>query len=361
MACQVLSQLYPERTMYTIKEAAARTRVPIALLRAWERRYRIVAPARTAGGYRLYDEDAIQRLATMRRLVDDGWTPSVAAAAILRGEVPSDPASPSPSGASDIDRPARDGVAGTVDSFVSAAIDLDPVALEAALDEMFATGGFESVAERLVLPALTAIGDAWQEGRLTVAGEHAASHAVLRRLAGAYQAAGRSPSGRGGVIVGLPPGTRHELAALAFAVAARRAGLPVLYLGPDLPIDDWISTVRRARPSAAVIAAPTATDAPQAAAAALAIESADDSVLVAFGGRGGEAARTRLPEGDRVMVMPDGVIDAVDRLRTALSERSPRQAAGAPSSGPLRTGTRRRPAGSARPEVSAERRRRASS
>jgi MerR family transcriptional regulator, light-induced transcriptional regulator len=42
------------------------------------------------------------------------------------------------------------------------------------------------------------------------------------------------------VLVGLPPGSRHELGALAFATAARRAGLAVLYLGRDLRIDDWV-------------------------------------------------------------------------------------------------------------------------
>ena len=40
--------------------------------RAWERRYGVVEPARTASGYRLYDETAIERLRTMRRLMYPG-------------------------------------------------------------------------------------------------------------------------------------------------------------------------------------------------------------------------------------------------------------------------------------------------
>jgi DNA-binding transcriptional MerR regulator len=72
--------------MYTIKQAAARSGVSVPLLRAWERRYGIVEPARTAAGYRLYDDDALGRIRTMRRLVDAGWTPSTAAGAILSGE-----------------------------------------------------------------------------------------------------------------------------------------------------------------------------------------------------------------------------------------------------------------------------------
>ncbi|MBE3074340.1 MAG: MerR family DNA-binding transcriptional regulator, partial [Actinobacteria bacterium] len=41
--------------MYTIKEASARSGVGAPLIRAWERRYGVVTPTRTASGYRLYD------------------------------------------------------------------------------------------------------------------------------------------------------------------------------------------------------------------------------------------------------------------------------------------------------------------
>src|SRR5512146_723111 len=71
--------------MYTIKQAALRSGVSVPLIRAWERRYGVVLPGRTAARYRLYDDAEVERLRTMRRLVDDGWSPSAAAAAILAG------------------------------------------------------------------------------------------------------------------------------------------------------------------------------------------------------------------------------------------------------------------------------------
>ena len=51
--------------MYTIKQAAARTGVSVPTIRAWERRYGVVGPARTTAGYRLYDDDG--RLNASRR------------------------------------------------------------------------------------------------------------------------------------------------------------------------------------------------------------------------------------------------------------------------------------------------------
>ena len=123
-----------------------------------------------------------------------------------------------------------------VNGFIEAAARLDAIGVESVLDAMLADGTFETVADRHLLPALVALGQAWAAGRLDVAAEHAASHAVLRRLSAAFEAAGGATPPEGSVVVGLPPGARHELGALAFAVAARRAGIPVLYLGPDLPV-----------------------------------------------------------------------------------------------------------------------------
>jgi DNA-binding transcriptional MerR regulator len=58
--------------MYTIKQAAQRSGVPSASLRAWERRYGVVHPERTESGYRLYDDAAIDTLASGRRLDGTG-------------------------------------------------------------------------------------------------------------------------------------------------------------------------------------------------------------------------------------------------------------------------------------------------
>lgn len=306
--------------MYTIKEAAARTGVPIALLRAWERRYAVVAPARTAGGYRLYDDEALERLRMMRRLVDEGWAPSVAASAILRGDAPQPAADALPSAAEAETRAA--GRADLVDRFVDAAVALDPAGVELALDRIFSAGTFETVVDGILLPALQAIGEAWAAGRLTIAGEHAASHAVLRRLAAAFQAAGRPGDATGAVIVGLPAGARHELAALAFSVAARRAGLPVLYLGPDLPPADWVSTVRQTHARAAVIGSPTRADVAAAAAVGRAIRSAAPQIVIAYGGRHADEAAAALDEPSGVLVLPNGTAPAVDAVRASIPARS---------------------------------------
>ena len=314
--------------MYTIKEASARSGVGVPLLRAWERRYGVVAPTRTSAGYRLYDDAAIERLRAMRQLIADGWTANQAAqrvreisetelAALAQPVVPAETADgvTGASGEGFMDRTAAGAL---VDRLVSAARLLDAARLEQALDEAFGSTRFEVAADDVVMPALRAIGDAWERGEISVAGEHAASHAILRRLAMAYEAAG-SMDGEPPVLVGLGPNTRHELGALAFAVTARRAGLPVLYLGPDLPIESWITAANGRGAPAAVIGVPTRSDIRAARAVLTALREERPGIVLAAGGD--EASRVATATG--AIELPGPLTDAVAMLRRAIARDSP--------------------------------------
>lgn len=275
--------------MYTIKRAAALVGISAATLRAWERRYGIVSPSRTDGGYRLYGEDDLRALTLMARLVSDGWTPSLAAAETRRRLE----AAPPP--ATDQAIPPASPRPGTSDlgeAVVNAAATLDAAALAAALDQLFALGSYEMVVDQHLLPAMNALGDAWAVGRVSVAGEHLTAHAVMRRLSAAYEAAAPFGGGRR-VLVGLPPGARHEVGVLAFAVAARRCGLTVEYLGADLPVPEWVTAVAERDPAAVVLAVPTPEDVSATGEVLSALHAARPSLVVAVGGR----AQDELPPG----------------------------------------------------------------
>jgi DNA-binding transcriptional MerR regulator/methylmalonyl-CoA mutase cobalamin-binding subunit len=303
--------------MYTIKQAASRSGVSVQLLRAWERRYGIVEPARTASGYRLYDDASIDRLRAMRLLVEDGWTPSNAAGHLLETgddgveRVLQAAVAAAPDGA-----PAADGrAAGLAEEFVDAARTLDEERLERILDDMFVRGSFERVAGEHLMPAMVAVGEGWASGDIDVAAEHAASGAVARRLGMALHAAARPNGDRPVVLVGLPPGARHELGALAFATAARRAGLGVRYLGADLPVDDWVEAAVQTHAAGVVIGVVMEDDVPAATKVAQALRAARPDLLVAIGGR----AATAIGLSDDVVVpLPEDLADAVEIVRRAL-------------------------------------------
>ena len=299
--------------MYTISEAANRAGVTTDVLRAWERRYHIVAPRRTPGGYRQYDEAAIRRVRAMRRLVDDGWTPS-AAAESLRDVVDADlPGEAIPEPGRSQETADADEL---IERFVQAAAEMDSADLQSVLDEMGARASFETMMDRYLFPALHALGDGWQAGAVSVAAEHAASAAVGRWIGAIYEAAGSNRSDARPILIGLPAGARHELAALAFATAARRAGLSVQYLGADLPAADWLRAARATDASAAVIGVPTAADASAARAVVASLRALPD-LHVTLGGDGARGMK-------RHSVLPLPLVDAVLELRARSLPRTSR-------------------------------------
>lgn len=261
--------------MLTIKKAAELTGVPAHTLRAWERRYGLFAPVRTPSGYRVYDEDVLTRIREMNALVRQGWAPRDASVEVLRRHSPDAVA-----GETRTSLGARDPHA----DLVRAAAALDAVAVSQILDAQFALGDFETVVDQWLMPALSRIGREWAAGRITVAGEHLVANTVLRRLSAAYEAAGR---GAGGTpfLIGAPPGVTHELGLMAFAVAARRAGLPTLYLGADVPLEAWADAVTRSEARGVITSAPRRRDAVRVGQVAAALHAARPDLPVWVGGR----------------------------------------------------------------------------
>lgn len=279
--------------VYTVSQAEALTGVPRATLRAWERRYGVIAPRRTEGGYRLYDPWQIEMLREMAARVEGGMRPAQAAASLADFRLPPPAGEAAPSGHPDL---------------VAAAVSLNPVVLRRTIDEAFAAGPFEQVITSWLLPQLARIGEAWVAGRLTVAQEHFASAGLMTAVAAAFDEAAEDSHGPT-VVVGLPPGGRHQLALLAFATCLRGLGPTVLYLGADLPVADWVIAARSQQARAAVLGAYTAADATSATEVADALTGLSVSVWV--GGALGPAVRGATP-------LPDDIPEAARHLHRVL-------------------------------------------
>lgn len=314
--------------MYTIKRAAELTGISEATLRAWERRYGVVTPLRSAGGYRLYDDHAVTTLRRMSSMVTAGWTPAQAALEV-RGQTGAPTQSSGQTFVTSSTAPSSSSlpvVTGTepdddaTSALLAAARALDAEEVAAILDRRLSLARFETVVDSWLLPMLATIGQAWHDKELDVAGEHLVANAVMRRLASIYEAA---PTNLGAprVLVALPPGADHELGLMSFAVAARRAGLHTTYLGRDLPEASWRRAVLGHRPDCVVTAVTTAAEV-RSLTAMLAELDADPAILarvppidLAIGGRLQDSAPERcLRLGHNV---GDGAAALAARLRVS--------------------------------------------
>lgn len=224
-----------------IGEVARRCGVAPATLRAWERRYGVVAPVRGASGYRLYSAADQRRVRAMRELVDAGIAPAEAAARVREG---GDEPGPADAAGPTIGPEAQE-------ELIAALLGFDEGTADELLDRALAAFTTDAVLDGLVLPVLREIGDRWSRGDASVSQEHFASGLLRGRLLGLARGWG---GGSGPLaLLACPGGERHDLGLIAFGLALRGRGWRVSFLGPDTPVSAIVEATERVRPDVVVL------------------------------------------------------------------------------------------------------------
>ena len=222
-----------------IGELSRRVGVSPELLRAWEGRYGLLQPTRSAGGFRLYSDADEDRIRRMRAYQDEGL--SAAEAARLALEAGNDR------------RPTSETPALDFGAFAEALERFDEPAAQAAFDRALATLSLDALLRDLLLPYLHDLGERWEAGTVTVAQEHFASSVVRGRLLGLARGWGQ---GAGPLaVLACAPGEQHDLALIAFGLALRARGWRIAYLGPDTPLETLRETAQSLEPRVVVVSA----------------------------------------------------------------------------------------------------------
>lgn len=230
-----------------IGELSRRVGVSEYVLRAWESRYGLLKPARSDGGYRLYSEDDQARVALMQAYLADGLAAAQAARAAIADE------RPGRIGEDALGSPSRADLADSAEALRLALDEMDEPAAQAVLDRLLTDFTVESVLRDVLMPYLQELGQGWEQGEVSVAQEHFASHVIRGRLAGLARGWG---SGRGPhAILACPPGELHEIALLAFGIVLSRNGWRVGFLGANTPMDDLLQVATETRPALVVLSA----------------------------------------------------------------------------------------------------------
>ena len=269
-----------------IGELARRTGTSPELLRAWEQRYGLLRPSRSAGGFRLYSDDDKARILRTKQLIASGLSAAEAARQAVTGETVTEGATPVLEGLGDELRDALDR--------------FDEDGANRALDRLIAAVSVEAVMREVLLPYLRTLGDRWARGDVSVAQEHFASALLRGRLLGLARGWG---TGSGPTLVlACPPGEQHDLGLIMFGIAASRRGRRITYLGQDTPFSTIEATIDAVGSELVVFAVVEGTSLGQHARA---IRALAKRVPVAVGGAGiteDEARRlgVRFLEGDPV-------------------------------------------------------------
>lgn len=233
--------------MLRIGEFSQRVGVSAAVLRAWENRYGLLQPARSAGGFRLYSEADERRVRRMQAYLAAGYSAAEAARAAVAEQAGIAAEAP--------EEGRRAGLADHATVLRRALANLDEPAAQAVLDRLLTEFTVQTVLRDVVVPYLHELGDQWEQGSISVAQEHFATHVLGERLASLSRGWG---TGRGPhALLACPPGELHDLALRAFGIVLHRTGWRVSYLGANTPVEDLIQITDDTGPRLVVLAATT--------------------------------------------------------------------------------------------------------
>ena len=215
---------------------ARRVGVSPELLRAWERRYGLLRPIRSEGGFRLSPSDDAERVFRMKTALDEGLSAAEAARRALATQT----------------TPTEGLLDEARDRFLAAVHRYDEPAAHTVLDEALSAFALETVVRELVLPVLRQIGEEWAAGTLAIGQEHFASNLIRPRLLALSRLWGRGVGPL--AILACPPGERHDIGLIAFGLVLRTYGWRILFLGADTPPSTLGEAVATTAPRLVVVA-----------------------------------------------------------------------------------------------------------
>jgi MerR family transcriptional regulator, light-induced transcriptional regulator len=267
--------------IYNLKAVIHEVGLSAATLRAWEGRYGLPKPQRTAGGHRLYSRQDIEMLKWLIAKQQEGL--SISRAVEMWKTLQAETQYPT----AQVITPALDKLSSEAifdelrEDWIAACLDFNDRSANQILDQAFAIAAPETICTEVLQKGLAEIGNRWYTGKLIVQQEHFASAIALRRI-NSLIAAVIPPTRKGRILAACPPGEQHDFILLLSTYLLRRNGWDVVYLGSNVPLRNLDLTIQSTTPELLISAAQTINSA--ASLRVLSEANIMQDISLAFGG-----------------------------------------------------------------------------
>jgi MerR family transcriptional regulator, light-induced transcriptional regulator len=225
--------------LFPIRTVSSLTGINPITLRAWERRYGLVAPVRTPTGHRLYRREDIELIHQALGLMEKG---------ISIGQVKKS-----------LHVPAQTERTGTESKWLqfqsrmlAAITRFDEDAVENVYNAALALYPVEQVTLELLMPLLQELGRRWESAEGSVAEEHFFGVYLRNKLGARFHHRQRGDLGPR-LLAACLPDEQHEIGLLIFALTAHEHGLHPVLLGANTPLSELAAVAKRARCAAIVL------------------------------------------------------------------------------------------------------------
>jgi DNA-binding transcriptional MerR regulator/methylmalonyl-CoA mutase cobalamin-binding subunit len=223
---------------YPIKVVSQMTGLSAFIIRAWEKRHNVVTPSRTETNRRLYSDEDIEKLKLLSEAVKSGY--NIGGIAYLSIDELRSVLSRNNVSSTLIDESTNEFLTDTnsiISNCIVAIKAYDDKTLETLLLKASAKMSQPQLIENLIIPLVYKVGDLWSDGYIRVANERLASVVIRSFLVNLIEQ--HVPNDNAPIVISATPlGQDHELGALIVGVIAASAGWKVIYLGPNLPVEE---------------------------------------------------------------------------------------------------------------------------
>ncbi|MGZ3958557.1 MAG: MerR family transcriptional regulator [Flavisolibacter sp.] len=213
---------------FTIKELASLSGIKAHTIRIWEQRYHFLKPTRTHTNIRTYNNEELKTLLTVALLNKYGYKISRI-----------DEMGPEQRTSAVLQLPHRDAYhENMVNDLMGCMVDLRTGDFEQTLDQYIRLHGIEKTLPTILFPFLEKVGILWQTNKIIPIQEHIVSNIIRQKIVRAIEDLPLPQAPKPLFVLLLPENEHHELGLLFVYYLLRKKGIPVIYLGADVPFKD---------------------------------------------------------------------------------------------------------------------------
>ncbi len=233
---------------YNIGAVSRITGLSTHAIRAWEKRYGVVKPARSGtNGRREYSQEDLELLLLLKKATSLGLNIGNIAhlgSEELRSLLDEQALEESDETLSGIDRRTQNSIKNVIDKSIEAIQNYNSEKLEILISRAFMDFGNINTIEKIISPLTKKIGDYWNNGDIRIAQEHLASEIIRSSLLKVISKSHEyinSPV----ILVATPSGQMHDIGALITGAIAATEGWNVIYVGQNLPSEEIAGAINR--------------------------------------------------------------------------------------------------------------------
>jgi len=224
--------------LFTIRDIENLSGIKAHTIRIWEQRYSFIKPKRSGTNIRFYSSDDLKVILNISLLNKHGYKISqinrMSREAMFRNVL------------SLTDSEAKAGI--VVNQLLELMVAFDEITFEKTINKYIAASGIEKAILEILFPFLDKVGILWLTNHINPAQERLVSNVVRQKIITGIDGIASKVTSTSKICLFLPEGEHHEISLLYVAFLLKKKGIPITYLGANIPLDELKTVVDVKKP-----------------------------------------------------------------------------------------------------------------